>query len=117
MLADLALRRRDYDERDLYRPRGRYGDVPPLPLLLTLTATAVGWGLVTNEAARWLSWQGYLLGPLGLGGTSGAWAYANLGVLAALALGFLGTLTLGRGRVRRQEGRTAGPADAEDPAG
>lgn len=117
MLADLALRRRDYDERDLYRPRGRYGDVPPLPLLLTLTATAVGWGLVTNEAARWLSWQGYLLGPLGLGGTSGAWAYANAGVLVALALGFLGTLTLGRGRVRRQEGRAAGPADAEDPAG
>ncbi|MEV5886077.1 cytosine permease [Streptomyces sp. NPDC052020] len=117
MLADLALRRRDYDERDLYRPRGRYGDVPPLPLLLTLAATAAGWGLVTNEAARWLSWQGYLLGPLGLGGATGAWAYANLGVLAALALGFLGTLALGRGRVRRQERRAPSPADAEGPAG
>jgi purine-cytosine permease-like protein len=105
VLADLALRRRDYDEADLYRPRGRYGDVPPLPLLLTLAATALGWGLVTNTAAGWLDWQGYLLSPLGLGGTSGAWAYANLGVLAALALGFLGTLLLGRGRVRRQEAR------------
>ncbi|UXY23586.1 cytosine permease [Streptomyces cynarae] len=111
MLADLALRRRDYHEGDLYRPRGRYGDVPLTPLLLTLAATAIGWGLVTNTAANWLDWQGYLLGPLGLGGTSGAWAYANLGVLAALAVGFLATLVLGRGRVHRQEreatGRTA----------
>ncbi|MFF3707292.1 purine-cytosine permease family protein [Streptomyces phaeochromogenes] len=106
MLADLALRRRDYDEADLFRPRGRYGDVEPLPLVLTLAATAIGWGLVTNTAAGWLEWQGYLLGPLGLGGKGGSWAYANLGVLAALALGFLGTLALGRGRVRTQE---AGP--------
>ncbi|MFE5813709.1 purine-cytosine permease family protein [Streptomyces sp. NPDC056479] len=113
MLADLALRRRDYDEPDLYRPTGRYGDVPLTPLLLTLTATALGWGLVTNATANWLEWQGYLLGPLGLGGRSGAWAYANLGVLAALALGFLGTLVLGCGRVREQEERTPSPsADA-----
>ncbi|MER5527596.1 cytosine permease [Streptomyces sp. NPDC002677] len=103
MLADLALRRRDYDEAGLYRPDGRYGDVPLPPLLLTLAATALGWGLVTNSSASWLTWQGYLLGPFGLGGTSGAWAYANLGVLAALALGFLGTLALDRGRVRAQE--------------
>ncbi|MFJ9820777.1 purine-cytosine permease family protein [Streptomyces sp. NPDC101151] len=100
MLADLALRRGDYDEGDLYRPRGRYGDLPLLPLLLTLGATAVGWGLVTNTAAGWLTWQGYLLEPLGLGGRTGAWAYANLGVLVALALAFLGTLLPSRGRVR-----------------
>ncbi|WP_129311105.1 cytosine permease [Streptomyces sp. L2] len=105
MLADLALRRRDYDEGDLFRPHGRYGDVAALPLLLTLAATAVGWGLVTNTAASWLTWQGYLLGPFGLGGKSGAWAYANLGVLVALALAFLGTLLLGRGRVREQEAK------------
>ncbi|MCX5214675.1 cytosine permease [Kitasatospora sp. NBC_00240] len=103
VLADLLLRRRDYDEADLYRPRGRYGDVPVLPLLLTLATTALGWGLVTNASADWLSWQGYLLGPFGLGGKDGSWAYANLGVLAALALGFLGTLVLGRHRVRGQE--------------
>ncbi|GGV03685.1 allantoin permease [Streptomyces filipinensis] len=103
MLADIALRRRDYDDGDLYRPHGRYGDIPLPPLLLTLAATAVGWGLVTNTAASWLTWQGYLLGPFGLGGRTGAWAYANLGVLAALALAFAGTLLLGRGRVRAQE--------------
>ncbi|MGW1076787.1 purine-cytosine permease family protein [Streptomyces sp. NPDC002537] len=103
MLADLALRRSDYTTADLYRRHGRYGDVAPLPLLLTVAATVLGWGLVTNSAAGWLAWQGYLLGPLGLGGTGGAWASANLGVLAALLLGFLGTLATGRGRVRAQE--------------
>ncbi|ANS63055.1 permease for cytosine/purines uracil thiamine allantoin [Streptomyces lincolnensis] len=113
MLADLALRRRDYDEGDLYRPRGRYGDVPLTPLLLTLSATALGWGLVTNAAASWLEWQGYLLQPLGLGGKSGSWAYANLGVLAALALGFLGTLALGRGRIRAQEAAAPSPSADE----
>ncbi|MCD9874959.1 purine-cytosine permease family protein [Streptomyces guryensis] len=114
MLADLALRRRHYDEGDLYRPAGRYGDVPPAPLLLTLAATALGWGLVTNSAASWLSWQGYLLEPLGLGGKSGSWAYANLGVLAALALAFLGTLALGRTRVRAQETEAPSPATGEE---
>ncbi|MFD9041100.1 purine-cytosine permease family protein [Streptomyces bottropensis] len=103
MLADLLLRRRDYAEADLFRPDGRYGDIPPGPLLLTVAATALGWGLVTNSAAGWLDWQGYLLGPFGLGGRTGDWAYANLGVLLALAAGFLGTLTLSRGRVRAQE--------------
>ncbi|MCL6739356.1 purine-cytosine permease family protein [Streptomyces neyagawaensis] len=105
MLADLLLRRRDYAEEDLFRADGRYGDIPPGPLLLTLAATALGWGLVTNTAAGWLDWQGYLLGPLGLGGRTGDWAFANLGVLIALAVGFLGTLLLSRGRVRAQEGR------------
>jgi purine-cytosine permease-like protein len=103
MLADVLLRRRDYDDRDLFRPAGRYGRAPAVPLALLGAGTFLGWGLVTNASAGWLSWQGYLLGPLGLGGTEGAWAYANLGVLVALALGFLGTLLLRRGAVRRQE--------------
>lgn len=101
LLADLALRRRDYAEADLYDPRGRYGDVRPLPIVLVVVATALGWGLVTNSAAPWLAWQGYLLGPLG--GREGGWAYANLGVLLALVLGFVGYLVGGRGAVRRQE--------------
>ncbi|MHA6759028.1 purine-cytosine permease family protein [Streptacidiphilus sp. PAMC 29251] len=114
MLADLLLRRSDYDETDLYRPRGRYGDVALLPMALTLVGTAVGWGLVTNAAASWLNWQGYLLGPVGLGGRTGAWAAANLGVLVALALGFLVTLVLGRGRVRAQERLAPVAANAPD---
>jgi len=103
MLADVSMRRRNYVEDDLYRPSGRYGDVRPLPLILIIVCTVLGWGLVTNSAAGWLSWQGYLLGPFGLGGPEGDWAYANLGVLVSLVLAYLVTLVAGRGQVRRQE--------------
>ncbi|MEU8631350.1 cytosine permease [Amycolatopsis sp. NPDC048633] len=102
MLADVLLRRRDYAEPDLFDPAGRYGDVRFGPIALVLVATALGWGLVTNTAAGWLQWQGYLLEPFGLGGRDGSWAYANLGVLVALALGFVVT-SLTRHRVRAQE--------------
>jgi len=103
MLADIALRRRDYAEPELYNPKGRYGNVRPLPIALIVVATALGWGLVTNTAASWLAWQGYLLGPFGLGGKAGAWAFANLGVLLALVLGFVVTLAFERPAVRAQE--------------
>jgi purine-cytosine permease-like protein len=103
MLADILLRRRDYAEPDLFDPRGRYGSVRPVPVLCILIGTALGWGLVTNSYASWLTWQGYLLGPFGLGGKDGSWAFANLGVLVALALGFLVMLAADRAPVRRQE--------------
>ncbi|HVV21832.1 MAG TPA: cytosine permease [Pseudonocardiaceae bacterium] len=103
MLADVALRRRDYAEADLYRPAGRYGDVRLLPIAIVVVATALGWGLVTNASASWLTWQGYLLAPFGLGGKGGAWAYANLGVLLALVIGFVVTLVFGRDAIRAQE--------------
>jgi NCS1 family nucleobase:cation symporter-1 len=113
MLADIALRRQDYAEADLFRPAGRYGDVRLVPIALIVAGTAAGWGLVTNTAAGWLSWQGYLLGPLGLGGRGGAWAFANLGVLVALAIGFIGALIGDRRAVRAQEALPAGvPATA-----
>jgi purine-cytosine permease-like protein len=105
MVADVALRRRDYAEAELFDPRGRYGNVRPLPLALVVVGTAIGWGLVTNTYAGWLDWQGYLLGPLGLGGKDGAWAYAGLGILVALAIGLIGTLAGSAGAVRRQEAR------------
>ncbi|MFC4950888.1 purine-cytosine permease family protein [Pseudonocardia sp. GCM10023141] len=104
MLADIAMRRRDYAEADLYDRRGRYGDANPVPIAVVVIGTAIGWGLVTNTVA-WLGWQGYLLDALGLGGRQGAWAGANLGVLAALLLGLVVTLLTGRARVRRQEAR------------
>ena len=107
MLADIALRRRDYAEADLYSPSGRYGDVRPFPIAVVLVGTLLGWGLVTNSAAGWLDWQGYLLGPLGLGGRDGAWAGANLGVLVALVLAFVAALIGTRSAVRAQEARTS----------
>ena len=87
----------------LFTPAGRYGDVRWLPVLVVIVATGLGWGLVTNSSASWLTWQGYLLGPFGLGGKTGAWAFANLGVLVALAIGFVVTLAFSRAAVRAEE--------------
>ncbi len=103
MLADIALRRRDYAEAELFTPGGRYGDIRWAPVIAVVAATAIGWGLVTNTSASWLSWQGYLLGAFGLGGKSGSWAFANLGVLVALAIGFVAHLVFGRAEVRAEE--------------
>jgi NCS1 family nucleobase:cation symporter-1 len=103
LLGDLALRRKDYSDVDLFRNAGRYGDIRLIPVLTTIITSVIGWGLVTNGGASWLTWQGYLLGPLGLGGKGGAWAFANLGVFAALVLSFLATVLLTKGQVRQQE--------------
>lgn len=105
-MADTLLRRRDYDDTALFDRRGRYGSWNWTSIALMAVASVIGWGLVINnfaDAAPWNNWQGYLLGPLGLGGRDGDWAWANLGVLFALLIGFLGYLLLQRGAVRRQE--------------
>jgi nucleobase:cation symporter-1, NCS1 family len=92
-------------------PQGRYGGVRVASLVLMVIGAVVGWGLVTNSFAGWLAWQGYLLGPLG--GREGSWAYANLGVLAALVIGFVGTLVLGRRTIRAQEDKPLSTVDLE----
>ena len=100
-LGDLLLRRTDYADSELYSAGGRYGGVNWAAIVVIVIGTVVGWGFVTNGFAAWLSWQGYFLGIIG--GKEGAWAFANLGVLFALVIGFVGTLIAGRARVRRQE--------------
>jgi NCS1 family nucleobase:cation symporter-1 len=104
-VADLVQRRGAYADAELYDARGRYGSVGWAAVAILVVATVVGWGLVTTTAPdqSWLSWQGYLLKPFGLGGRKGAWAYANVGVFAAFAIGFIGWALLGRSTVRRQE--------------
>ncbi|KQQ22708.1 allantoin permease [Rathayibacter sp. Leaf299] len=101
-LADLLLRRRDYDQEALYDARGRYGSVSIAPVLLVVVGSVIGWGLVVNSSPGF-GWEGYLLGPIG--GREGEWAYANLGVLAALVIGFVGALVSSSASVRRQESR------------
>jgi nucleobase:cation symporter-1, NCS1 family len=106
MMADIALRKKDYDEAALFDPRGRYGSADWYSLGTMAVASVIGWGLVINtfaDDASWNNWQGYLLGPLGLGGRDGAWAYANLGVLAALVISFVAVYAGRAGAVRRQE--------------
>jgi nucleobase:cation symporter-1, NCS1 family len=112
-LGDFALRRRPYASSELLDAHGRYGSVRVVALVLLVIGAVVGWGLVTNSFANWLGWQGYLLGPIGLGGREGSWAYANLGVLAALLIGFVGMILLGRRAVRAQEDNPLSPADQE----
>ncbi|WP_454301621.1 purine-cytosine permease family protein [Salana multivorans] len=101
MLADITLRRKDYAEADLFTARGIYGSVNWTSIAILGVATVIGWGFVVNTYAGWLSWQGYLLGLVG--GKEGDWAFANLGVLFALVIGYLGYLLLCRGRVAHQE--------------
>jgi NCS1 family nucleobase:cation symporter-1 len=115
MIGDIWLRRRDYADDDLFTTRGRYGSWDWVSLGTMVVASFIGWGLVVNlfsDDASWNNWQGYLLGPLGLGGKDGTWAYANIGVLVALVLGLLASLVLRRGTVRRQESVDDGASPA-----
>jgi NCS1 family nucleobase:cation symporter-1 len=100
-LADIQLRRKDYATNDLFDAKGRYGSTQWVTLGLIALGTIVGWGLVTNTYAPWLGWQGYLLGD---GAFRATWGGANLGVLVALVVGYVGTLLFMRPVVRQQEG-------------
>ena len=100
-VTDVLLRKRAYSEEDLYKESGKYGSWNKRSLSIMAIGTFVGWGFVTNSFAEWLSWQGYLL--FIIGGREGSWAYANVGVLLALAIGALGHLLLARNRVKSQE--------------
>src|SRR6201986_2654104 len=102
-MVGIELGRREYAAPELFTKRGRYGEIRWVAVLTVVVATGLGWGLVTNGLASWLTWQGYLLGPFGLGGKNGAWAFANLGVLIALALGFVVTIVFSRSTVRAEE--------------
>lgn len=102
-LADMLLRKKGYVEHDLYTARGRYGSVRWPSIVLLIVGTVIGWGLITNNTVGWLDWQGYFLGPFGLGGVHGEWAYSDLGVVIGLAVGFVGYFTYGARTVRREE--------------
>jgi NCS1 family nucleobase:cation symporter-1 len=101
-LADLALRKRDYDDAAFFDLKGRYGSENWVSIGLMLLATGLGWGLVVNFADGF-SWEGYLLGPFGLGGKDGTWGVANLGVAVAFVVCFVGYYLLCGQRVRHQE--------------
>ena len=115
MIADIALRQRDYDDDALFDSSGRYGAFDWVSIGTMVVTSILGWGLVVNnftDDATWNNWQGFLLDPLGLGtfvddpaGSywEGTFAYANLGVLLALVLSFAVTYVARRGTVRRQE--------------
>src|SRR5690349_4751238 len=112
MLADILLRHRDYAERDLFTASGRYGDIRWFPVGLIVVSTVLGWGLVTDLSAWWLTGRGYRLGRFGVGGRAGAWAFASLGGLVALVAGLVANWASGRSGVRAQEAAPVEPARA-----
>ena len=117
MIADIALRKRDYDDDALFDAGGRYGAWDWVSIGTMVVTSVIGWGLVVNNYAAdatWNNWQGFLLEPLGLGTYvsegegrtywDGTFAYANLGVLFALVASFLVTYAARKAKVARQEG-------------
>ena len=129
-LADILMRRRDYDEASLFSARGVYGSFRLSAVLFMALGTWVGWGLVidTTGVGKHLGWLGYFLDGItvdvgsvhhtwfDLGGKDGSWAFANLGVPVALAIGFVGYLVFGFLGVRRPERKLRrGAAAAAEP--
>jgi purine-cytosine permease-like protein len=103
-VADVFMRKRDFKEEDLFNPKGIYGAWNLRSLSLVAVGAIVGWGFVTNTFASWLSWQGYFMELIG--GKDGPWAYSNVGVIFALAIGFFGHILLSRKNIARQESQS-----------
>ena len=100
-VADVAMRKKAYSEKDLFDSNGLYGSVNKGSILLMGVGSIIGWGFVTNTFAPWLEWQGYLLRFIG--GKDGAWAYSNIGVIFALLIGFFGHIILSARKIKAQE--------------
>ena len=94
-----VLMRKGYAEAELFDVKGRYGSWNFKSIGILCFGAIIGWGFVANSSAGWLAWQGYLLGPLG--GREGSWAYANLGVLFALIIGFVGHIVLSKNQIKK----------------
>ena len=100
-VADVIMRKKAYIEKDLYDAHGVYGSINKGSIALMAIGTVVGWGFVTNTFASWLSWQGYFL--VVIGGKEGPWAFANVGVVLALVIGFVGHILLSFRKIQAQE--------------
>jgi hypothetical protein len=100
-VADVLLRKKGYNEQDLFDPKGIYGSVNKGSIALMICGSIIGWGFVTNSFAPWLEWQGYFFDLIG--GKEGPWAYSNVGVIFALFFGFFGHLILANRKIRAQE--------------
>ena len=98
-MADVLLRKSAYHDEELYDPAGRYGNVRWGSIALLVIASVVGWGFVTVAWAspELFGWQGYFLAA-----TPG-FEGANIGVLFALVIGFVGYLFTGRRAVAAQD--------------
>ena len=87
-----VLFRKNLDENDLYNPFGKYRGLKKNAVGIMAISTFVGYGFVTNTFASWLNWQGYFMDLIG--GKDGQWAFANVGVVFALIIGFVGRIAV-----------------------
>ena len=83
-----VLFRKILDEAELFNPFGIYRGINRSAIAIMGIATFIGYGFVTNSFASWLSWQGYFMHVIG--GKDGQWAFANVGVIFAILIGFIG---------------------------
>jgi purine-cytosine permease-like protein len=105
-IADLVLRKRDYNDNALYSAKGRYGSINFSGFLTMIVGTVVGFGLIVSPdvSLTWTTWEGYIFRALGFTADNpGDWYYSNIGVFVALAIGFVGHFVFGRNAVKRQE--------------
>ena len=104
-IADIALRKKDYDEPSLYTPKGRYGAFNWVAVGTMLVAIVIGYGFISSPdpSLTFTTWEGYLYGVFGITGDNSPWYYSNIGVFLALVIGFAGQYLLGRKSVTRQE--------------
>jgi purine-cytosine permease-like protein len=100
-VSDVLLRKKPFSEKDLYKIDGIYKAWNKKSISLVIVSSIVGWGFVTNSFASALGWQGYFLWIIG--GKDGPWAYSNVGVVIALAIGAVGYVATSRGDIKKQE--------------
>ncbi|MDK6831091.1 cytosine permease [Pauljensenia sp. UMB8040A] len=108
MMADITLRKADYDEKALFDASGIYGSINWVSIVIMAVSCVIGWGFVINsfdKVAAWNNWQGYLLWMLG--GKEGPWAYGNIGVILALIIGYVVYLLASMKKIATQENRSA----------
>lgn len=109
-VAEVMIRNRRFDARSLLQRGGVYSAVRWVNLSMLIVASAVGYGL-TTATVGWLSWQGYLLGFVGIPAGSEL-ARADIGVIVALLLALLTPIIAGIPAIRRQEEIRGTPAEA-----
>lgn len=114
--SEMMIRLRRFHAPSLLAKGGVYPAVRWVNLIGLLVFTAVGWGFTSAQIAGF-QWQGYLFGLLGITGED-PWFSTDVGVLLALALGFLLPLVAGIRAIRRQEqpiGNVEGQPTADAP--